>query len=450
MREKVIYNIARMKLSPLKKEIVKWSVYWGLFALFYIAASIAVGNFELYAFILAVASVNFAVRGAAGFLIRKQTKKKIKYLLVAAVNVLTLAAILAFALGVAFNGGNGNLKRIAAYDYSVFKHTSEYSYDGETGVYTVKSKSDEFKILQLTDVHICSGINTNTTDKMAFDACYKLIKDAQPDLIIVTGDVAYTMYIQTFSVNNRKPMYQFCTFMNNVGIPWAMVYGNHDTDPGAVYDAAKMNEMLVQFADNSPFLYAAKQPDIYGRYNQYIRVENADGSLNRVLFLIDSNDYPRGGGALSLKYDKVHDDQIDWYSSVIDELSEGSDTPVRSFVYMHIPFAAFDEAQAVLKNGDPDAEYLFGKNDERVCCSDEESGFFDTILEKRSTDAVFVGHDHVNTMGIKYKGVDLVYSKSIDFSAYPRILQRTEQRGATLVTLGQSGEYRIGQIDYVQ
>ena len=69
-------------------------------------------------------------------------------------------------------------------------------------------------------------------------------------------------------------------------------------------------------------------------------------------------------------------------------------------------------------------------------------------FEKGSTEAVFVGHDHLNNMGIKYKGVDLVYSKSIDYIVYPGISQMTEQRGATLITILQDGSYRLGQVDY--
>lgn len=38
---------------------------------------------------------------------------------------------------------------------------------------------------------------------------------------------------------------------------------------------------------------------------------------------------------------------------------------------------------------------------------------YETSLDKGSTDAVFVGHDHLNNMGIRYKGVDLIYGKSI-------------------------------------
>lgn len=71
-------------------------------------------------------------------------------------------------------------------------------------------------------------------------------------------------------------------------------------------------------------------------------------------------------------------------------------------------------------------------------------------MEKGSTEAVFVGHDHVNYLGVKYRGVDLVYSKSIDYIAYPKISKMTAQRGATLITLSQDGTYAIQQLDYTK
>ncbi len=436
--------------KTIKKEIIKWSAFWGIVAILYIAASIIVGNFETYTFVLITAAFIFTVKAATAYPIKRISGKKIRYAVFAIVNAFILAAVCIGGYFVITNGSDGNAGYINSLDYSVFSHSSEYNYDADTGVYTVRSENDSFRILQLTDVHICAGVNTHVADKKAFDACYSLVRDTQPDLIVVTGDIAYTMILQTLSLNNLKPMRQFCTFMNNIGVPWTMVYGNHDTDE-ALFGHADTENLFAQLkAEGAPMLYADKKPDISGRYNQYIRVENADGSLNRVLFLIDSNSYTDGGGALSLKYDNVHEDQIAWYSDTVDKLSEGSDEPVRSFVYMHIPFRAFDDAQIALKNGSPEAEYLFGTNDEKVCYPETESGFFDKILEKRSTDAVFVGHDHINTMGINYKGVDLVYGKSIDYSAYPRILSRKPQRGGTLVTLDTSGGYNIRQIDYTE
>lgn len=115
---------------------------------------------------------------------------------------------------------------------------------------------------------------------------------------------------------------------------------------------------------------------------------------------------------------------------------------------MHIPFPAFARAQEALKNGDSDVIYLFGENEEPVSCPSEDSGFFEAIVKKQSTQAVFVGHDHLNNMAVKYKGVDLVYSKSIDYYAYPGISDRTKQRGATLITSFSDGSYQIEQVDY--
>lgn len=117
---------------------------------------------------------------------------------------------------------------------------------------------------------------------------------------------------------------------------------------------------------------------------------------------------------------------------------------------MHIPFRAFADAAEALERGDPAARYLFGENGEGVSCPDNDSGFFNAILEKKSTQAVFVGHDHLNNLGVNYMGVDLVYSKSIDFLAYPGIAHKTAQRGGTLITLDGRGGYAIEQVEYTQ
>ena len=81
---------------------------------------------------------------------------------------------------------------------------------------------------------------------------------------------------------------------------------------------------------------------------------------------------------------------------------------------------------------------------------DRDSGFFDLILEKGSTEAVFVGHDHLNQLAVNYKGVDLVYSRSIDYIAYPGIAKETDQRGGTLIVLSQDGGYTIESVAYTE
>ena len=101
------------------------------------------------------------------------------------------------------------------------------------------------------------------------------------------------------------------------------------------------------------------------------------------------------------------------------------------------------------RRADPSAVYICGENGETVSCPDVDFGFFDLILEKGSTDAVFVGHDHYNNLAVNYKGVDLVYSRSIDYIAYPGIAGRTAQRGGTLITLTPDGGYTLASVPYV-
>lgn len=438
-----------MSCSAKKKTIILWTVYWFAVFVVYITLSLVFGNFALYALILLFAAINFLFRLLVNPPILRIPAVWLKRTLLIAANAVILGLLAALCYFIIISGTDYNNRYIQSLDYGVFGKGCDYSYDADTGVYTVKANGDGLRILQLTDIHLCGSINTISLDRKAIDACYALIKEAQPDLIIVTGDLIYSMPVQTFSSNNLIPIYQFCLFMNRVGIPWTMVYGNHDTEAVSTYSARQLSGIYRYFSDEGyPMLYAEKQPDIYGRYNQYLRVENADGSLNRILFLIDSNDYVQGSTAIN-DYDSVHEDQIQWYSQTIDSLSAEEGKKVSSFVFMHIPFHAFAEAQAALSTGSEDAVYLFGKNGEGVSCPDADSGFFDEILKKGSTQAVFVGHDHLNNLGVKYKGVDLVFSKSIDYIAYPRIADMNEQRGATLITLSLQGGYEIAQIDYL-
>ncbi len=444
-------EIVSDKAKNKKRAAIWWTVYWLLIFGIYIAVSLVFKNFAMFAIVPVLAAVFFLIRLATWLAFGKVKNKKIKLVLKISANAASLAVTLGICAVIISNGSSYNEVYIASLDYSVFDHQSTVTYDSESGVYTVRAENEQLRILQLTDVHICGSITTIGTDRKAFDACYELIKEAQPDLIIVTGDIVFPIPLQTFNKNNLKPIFQFGTFMNNVGIPWAMVYGNHDTEAVATYDSKTFDGIFRHFTaqDDCPMLYADIQPDIYGRYNQYLRIENSDGSLNRLIFLMDSNDYVKNTTEIN-DYDSIHEDQIKWYSETIDRISAEENSDVSSFVFMHIPFEEFADAKYALDAGDPNVVYLFGENREGVSHPDRNSGFFDKMLDKKSTEAVFVGHDHLNNMGINYRGIDLVYSKSIDYIAYPGISKMTEQRGATLITVSQNGKCKIEQIDYTK
>lgn len=439
----------------LRRAWLLWGAYWLAALGAYVGLSLAFGNWKLYAFIPVLALLYFAARLALNNPFRPFASVRGRSILLRLLNVATAAALLIGSLNVMSFGGGYHKAFLRRLDYSVFRRDDlpAVEYDRDTGVYTLTAQREDFKILQLTDVHLGESLTTTDTDRKALQACYDLIRETQPDLIVVTGDIAYAIPAYTFSDNNLAAMGTFMDFMDRIGIPWAVTYGNHDNEPSSRYNDAKAFGGLFasyQTSGVSTALYSAYvQPDIYGRYNQYLRIENADGSLNRVIFLVDSNDYVKGPNAVR-EYDSVHPDQIQWYADTIDALTETEGRVVPSFVFMHIPFPAFQDAQDALSVGAPEAEYLFGQNQENVSCPKRDTGFFDAILEKGSTQAVFVGHDHLNNMAARYRGVDLVYSKSIDYVAYPGIADQIAQRGGTLITLTPGGGYEIEQVDYLK
>lgn len=83
---------------------------------------------------------------------------------------------------------------------------------------------------------------TKKTDKKALTAVELLIKYAKPDLIAVTGDVSFPMPHRSGSINNMRPAKLFGTLMENIGIPWTFVYGNHDCEIFATHKKRQLSE----------------------------------------------------------------------------------------------------------------------------------------------------------------------------------------------------------------
>lgn len=321
-------------------------------------------------------------------------------------------------------------------------------YDDETGVYTITSVDDDFKILHLTDIHLGGSLFSYREDSKALEACYTLIENTHPDLVIVTGDLSFPLGIMSMSFNNSAPVYQFAAFMRNLGIPWAFTYGNHDTESLASLNKEELNSvfMSLSFKTSGTLLYPYVQPEVTGRNNQLIELRNADGSLNTGLFLIDSNAYT--GEGINV-YDFIHDDQVDWYAAEVERMNAEAGHTVPSMIFFHIPLQQYRTAYELYEAGSDEVTYFFGENGEKmidkVCCSDYPSSLFDRAREI-GCEAMFCGHDHYNNMSLEYQGVRLTYGMSIDYLVMPGIEKDTEQRGGELITIHADGRWDLWQI----
>lgn len=325
------------------------------------------------------------------------------------------------------------------------------TYDETTGVYTLQNPEEgDFRILQLTDIHLGGSLLSYRKDIRALQTVYDLIDRTRPDLIVVTGDFVFPLGIQSFSFNNYTPMMQFCSFMRNIGIPWALTYGNHDTEFVASHSEAELDALFRQFdhARTGTLLYADLQPEITGRSNQVLRLNNPDGSLNQLLFLIDSNAYTGKG---INDYDCIHEDQVAWYADTLRAVCAAEGRTVPSMIFTHIPLQEYRTVYDLYRAGDPAAAYFYGtvgEKDEAICCPDHPSSLFRTAVELGSTQGIFCGHDHYNTISLAYQGIRLTYGMSIDYLAMPGIAHRTAQRGATLISVLPDGSMTIEPVPY--
>ena len=59
---------------------------------------------------------------------------------------------------------------------------------------------------------------------------------------------------------------------------------------------------------------------------------------------------------------------------------------------------------------------------------------------------MFCGHDHLNTLSLVYKGIQLTYGMSIDYLGYKGIMNRHTQRGGTLITRHTDGNVSIKMV----
>lgn len=324
-------------------------------------------------------------------------------------------------------------------------------YNDETGVYTVTSAQEDFRILHLTDVHLGGSLFSYRQDHKALAACYALIEHTRPDLVIVTGDLCFPLGIMSMSFNNSAPVYQFAAFMRNLGIPWAFTYGNHDTESLASLNREELNNVFVSlsYKTSGTLLYPYIQPEITGRNNQLIELRSADGSLNTGLFLIDSNAYT--GEGINV-YDFIHDDQVDWYAGEVERMSAEAGRTVPSMLFFHIPLQQYRTAYELYEAGSGEVTWFFGENGEKminkVCCSDHPSSLFDRA-RALGCEAMFCGHDHYNNMSLEYEGIRLTYGMSIDYLVMPGIEKDTAQRGGELITIHRDGSWDLRQIPLV-
>lgn len=329
----------------------------------------------------------------------------------------------------------------------------------------------EFKVLQLTDIHIGGGFMSFKKDYMALNAVALMITAERPDLVIVTGDIAYPVPFQSGSFNNLAATKVFASLMQSLGVYWTVALGNHDAEAYSYYTRDKIAEYYASGLDYC--LFTRGPADIAGEGNQVIEVRNSQGLITRSFFVFDSHSYTDGDIlGVQWKYDNIKQSQVDWYSAevgkmnaknaaVLGTLNDADLTAkfstVKSLAFFHIPLVEMLDAWQEYKNNGSqdtaDVKFIYGvagESKKTVFCGIGEDELFETILELESTQGLFFGHDHLNNFSLEYKGIRMTYSPSIDYLAYFGIQKLGSQRGCTVITSSPNGSWSCKAENYYQ
>lgn len=362
----------------------------------------------------------------------------------------------------------------------------------EDGFYTFTTDKD-LRIMYFTDIHIGGGFWSYKKDRKAVDEIISMMQKERPDLVLLGGDNTYCLpgfgWGGGFTFNNGMTAKTVATIFDHSQVYFSVVFGNHDTEAMDYYDRQSVADIYMDpqfeyciFEEMYTDLDAATKPSVT---NQFILVKGTDGHINKIILLLDTNDYISTSlyDMIAMHYDVIHDSQVYWARDMIKDLSAKEGLPegeyLKALLFMHIPVGEYrvalddlieeekDEKGKVVryvtkKDPGPDTEFVKGVwDDDKVYYgglgngiepADEDILFEVLCDENHMVEAMFTGHDHLNNVAVKYKDVYLCYNMSIDNSAYTGIARSGLQRGCSIITVSPDGgwthEFKNAYKDY--
>lgn len=244
----------------------------------------------------------------------------------------------------------------------------------------------KFKIVQITDIHLGEAPNLDWGPQqdeetwMALDAV--LTAEAPVDLIVLGGDQLTANNCK----DNATAYYQkLGDFLLPYGIPWALIFGNHDdtdfeTDDGRKLPAKYSREDLLAVDQGFPLsLTQAGPQSIIGTTNYVLDIhhpnvgQHAKDEVVAQLLFLDS-----GGGQIE---EAITDSQIDW---VREEISK---TTVPAMAFQHIP------TESHTYSGDGQCK---GLHDDALSPLVYDGGIVDALVASDRFLFLAAGHDHGN------------------------------------------------------
>ncbi|MBR4205642.1 MAG: metallophosphoesterase [Clostridia bacterium] len=342
--------------------------------------------------------------------------------------------------------------------------------DGYTALVKKDAAGDgpdgEFKVIGFTDTHLD---HNKEKGNVTMEYIIRNIVNEKPDLVVFVGDNV------TSSFNGRRAK-QLCEVMEELGVYWTAVLGNHEGDNAWSISREKMVKLFASYSHcliEADAKHTSDGDEVWGEGNHVINLIDSQGKIARSLFFFD------GGNEMSeadleayaaeieagtgRKDDYVKPSQIKWYRETVADLERIGGGDVKSTVFVHIPLPEYKTAYEELtgetevsptsvpvydtpnENGD---YLIMGQRREGICCSGHNGGLFDALLDVGSTDLVVCGHDHVNDFVLSYRGIVLSYNEPSGYSSYNLYTKKLSDdllQGYTCYTFRADGSFGLEQ-----
>ena len=284
--------------------------------------------------------------------------------------------------------------------------------EGKTPVILQLSDPQMIDSSQALQGRLCEEESSYWAKDKKEERCFSFIRETvqntSPDLILVAGDLTYGEFD-----HDGTALVAFIEFMESFKIPWAPVFGNHETESemGADWQCEQLEK-----AEYCLF----KQRKLTGNGNYTVGIKQGD-KITRVFYMLDSNLGRPSARSLanghSQKLAGFGEDQITWYTEDIKSLRTHFPL-IKIAAVFHIPLAVFEKAYAKygysrgnIENYPIDIDKLADKNSGDFGYILKPFGVWDEDekvwknLKSLGVDTICVGHEHEICASVVYENV---------------------------------------------
>ena len=299
------------------------------------------------------------------------------------------------------------------------------SVDLEKSLYTKRplrfGADGKFRILMVSDIHGGVGYDETRTVR----AVQALIDRTKPDLVLLGGDIAGPGSIHVSNEQELKDLLDgLVAPMEQAGIPWAHVYGNHDNNFGLpdaeaepVYESypncvSKTGPAGVSGVSNYVLPVWDRKGEtilfnVFGLDSQHKMEEfRAEFGLGEEVAPLDPMDMENEDES------PIRFSQVAWYYRTSQALEAYAGHRIPALMYTHFPLP---EHRIVALR--PEECRLEGHVGRQIDSSYLNSGLFSVCLQRGDVKAIFCGHDHRSDYSGIYCGIRLGFDGFLSYCA---------------------------------